>query len=232
MKIFLDAGHNYSGFDTGASGNGLFEQNVTFLIAQGLKKLLKKDGYDVYMSRDEITDNVGSTLAESLKKRADMSNEWGADLFISIHANAGGGKGTETLVYSKASKSYSVAEDVQNAVVKRLKTNDRGIKERPDLYVLSHTKAPAIIIETAFIDNLDDAKKLKKSYDEFAKAIYEGITGNKTKGDLTEVNDIVWELENRNIITDKALWTEKLNEDKNAYHLARKTVAFLRERGV
>ena len=40
--------------------------------------------------------------------------------------------------------------------------------------------------------------------------------------ELTTVNDIVWELSQRGIITDKKLWLKKLEEDKNAYWLARK----------
>lgn len=41
--------------------------------------------------------------------------------------------------------------------------------------------------------------------------------------ELTSVNDIVWELNHRGIITDKELWLKKLEEDSNAYWLARKT---------
>ena len=50
--------------------------------------------------------------------------------------------------------------------------------------------------------------------------------------ELTEVNDIVWELAHRGIVSDSDLWVEKLKEDVNAYWLARKTVQFLREHDV
>jgi len=50
--------------------------------------------------------------------------------------------------------------------------------------------------------------------------------------EITTANDIVWELAQRGILTDKALWLKKLDEDSNAYWLARKTVAFLRAKGV
>ena len=46
--------------------------------------------------------------------------------------------------------------------------------------------------------------------------------------ELTSVNDIVWELAERGIITDKALWLKKLSEDTNAYWLARKCVNYIR----
>ena len=40
MKIFIDAGHNYSGADTGATGNGLKEQDITFYVSIILKEYL------------------------------------------------------------------------------------------------------------------------------------------------------------------------------------------------
>ena len=46
-------------------------------------------------------------------------------------------------------------------------------------------------------------------------------------GGLTSVNDIVWELEHRGIITDKELWLKKLEEDKNAYWLAKKMTDYI-----
>ncbi len=50
--------------------------------------------------------------------------------------------------------------------------------------------------------------------------------------ELTSVNDIVWELSLRGLLTDKALWLEKLEEDINTYWLARKFINYLIERGV
>ena len=50
--------------------------------------------------------------------------------------------------------------------------------------------------------------------------------------ELTEVNDIVWELAHRGIVSDSDLWVKKLGDDVKAYWLARKTVQFLREHDV
>lgn len=49
------------------------------------------------------------------------------------------------------------------------------------------------------------------------------VVGNE----LTSVNDIVWELAHRGIVSDKSLWLNKLEQDQNAYWLARKTVKHL-----
>ena len=183
MKIFIDAGHNYAGGDLGAVGNGLREQEVTFQIATALKPLLVARGHQVKMSRNALTDSVGDTEGISIRERAKMANDWGADLFISIHCNAFDRKarGTETLVYSKKSAVYPVAERVQAAIVKHLGTADRGVKERPDLGVLWRTNMPSLLVETAFIDNSSDAVLLKTKQQDFARAIFEGITGDAAK---------------------------------------------------
>lgn len=49
--------------------------------------------------------------------------------------------------------------------------------------------------------------------------------------DLKTVNDIVWELEYRGILTNKALWLKKLDEDENAYYLAKGCVNYIRRMG-
>lgn len=191
MKIFLDAGHNYSHCDKGAYWNGLKEQDLTFQIASKLKPLLENYGHSVKMSRNKITDTIGSTVSASLTERALMSNDWGADLFVSIHCNAYNSivRGTEVLVYSKNSSAYKVAERVLNSIVYKLGTVSRGVKERPDLAVLKKTKAPALLVETAFIDNLHDAKLLTERQDDFAKAICDGIIGETVKKNETVSNE-------------------------------------------
>ncbi|MBQ2696569.1 MAG: N-acetylmuramoyl-L-alanine amidase, partial [Clostridia bacterium] len=114
MKIFVDAGHNFSGSDTGAEGYGLREQDVTFYIAERLKDLLISAGHEVKMSREKLTDNLGSSLSDSLNTRVNMANRLGMHLFISIHCNAYNGvaRGTETLVYSFGSQAAEYAERI------------------------------------------------------------------------------------------------------------------------
>lgn len=178
MKIFLDPGHNYSGGDRGASGYGLKEEIVSFEIANVLRSLLENAGYEVKMSRETLTENVGNgSVSSSVTTRAETANAWGADLFVSIHCNAGGGTGTEALVYTEKGDAFSVAERILNAVCARLETRKRGVKERPDLGVLRLTKCPAVLVETAFLDNENDAWLLKTKQADFAAAICEGITG-------------------------------------------------------
>ena len=46
--------------------------------------------------------------------------------------------------------------------------------------------------------------------------------------ELTTVNDIVWELAHRKIISNSDLWLEKLEKDKDCYWLARKSLQYIR----
>lgn len=203
MKICIDAGHNYSGYDTGAVGNGLKEQNVTFKIAEKLKTLLQGAGVKVVMTRNALTDNVGLNAKDAINERARIANRESCDYFVSIHCNAGGGTGTETLIYGTGGKAEPLAKAVNRSIVNLFKLRDRGVKVRPDLGVLRLTDMPAILVETAFIDHKNDAVLLKNNAEGFAKAIADGIfeflgiSGNvlseyeafdvvKTKADLSD----------------------------------------------
>ena len=178
MRICIDSGHNYDKFDTGAVGNGLKEQNVTFEIGEKLKKLLEKRGIEVVMTRGRLTCNIGKNANDSIKERAKLANNQRCDYFISIHCNSHTNKsanGTETLVYGLGGKAEELANKVNKSIVYALGTYGRGIKVRPDLGVLRLTDMPAILIETAFISNEKDAELLKNKKDVFAEAIAKGI---------------------------------------------------------
>lgn len=177
MRICVDPGHNYSGYDTGASGNGLREQDVTFEIADRLKKLLVGAGVEVTMTRGRLTDNVGINASDSINERARIANTTKCDYFVSVHCNAGGGTGTETLIYGRGGKAEGLAKSVNDAIVNKLSLKDRGVKVRTDLGVLRLTDMPAILVETAFIDHKNDSQLLKNKQNEFAQAIFDGICG-------------------------------------------------------
>jgi len=173
MKIFIDAGHNFSGFNTGAVGNGTREQDLTFAISKKLGDILSKRGLEIKLSRPTLETNLGADNTSSINTRIRMANDWGADYFISIHVNAGGGTGAETL-YNKAD-SLDFAKIIQRNYVKNTGLRDRGVKFRNDIGVLIHTKMPAILLEAAFIDHPQDALFLKNNQDKIAEAIASGF---------------------------------------------------------
>ena len=73
-----------------------------------------------------------------------------------------------------------------------------------------------------------------KSMDTFRSDVKKLLSGNTSTvvTELTTVNDIVWELAHRGIISNSALWLKKLEEDTNSYWLARKTANYLRNKNV
>lgn len=158
-KICIDPGHNSSGADTGAQGNGLFEQTLNLDIALRLRTLLLNNGFEVVTTRDEdFVNGPHATVNESLKTRCDIANSSGADLFVSIHVNAGGGTGTE--IYAlPGGRAVVAAQRVLERLVYACNWPNRGVKTDRELYVLVHTDMPAIITENGFIDS-GDANKL------------------------------------------------------------------------
>ena len=171
MRIFINAGHG--GNDPGACGNGLREADVALSIGRLVEKYLKAVGYDTKLFQ-----------YDGLQEICDAANDWCADLFASIHCNAGGGTGTETYYYKGSAKGETLAAYIQSQIVKSLPVVNRGLKTkiygsdgRPyDLYVLKYTDMPATLIELGFIDNANDAKLLRDRQDDFARAIARGIS--------------------------------------------------------
>jgi len=174
--IVVDAGHG--GKDPGAVANDLHEKTVNLDITAYLKEMLDEDeAYKVYYTR--LTDDYYPTLQE----RCDLANEIDADMFLSIHNNAyhSSETGTETLYFPSQETgvltSPALANIFQDQLVESLGSNDRGIKQRENLYVLKHTAMPAIIVEIGFLTNVNDASKLKENayLKEAATALYVAV---------------------------------------------------------
>ena len=167
MKVFLNAGHG--GIDPGAvSINGTKEAIITYDICTKLNDILIKNRYNT-----TIFQQKKSILEISQKEH--LSN---SDLFISIHCNSHYSKtanGVEVLYYSSSKKGKIYANIMQNTLVAETKLRDRGIIPNKTLYVLKETKAPAILIELAFISNPKEELLLKNNQELFINAIYKGI---------------------------------------------------------
>lgn len=165
MKICVNAGHTK--FSTGTGANGyLNESTETRKIAYELMKLLAE-------SKHEVIPAVYDRSANNLKEAVDLANREGADLFVSIHLNAGGGTGCEAFTW----KGQQVAQAVKAcSYLKKLGFKNRGVKDGSGLYVIKNTKATAILIEVCFVDNKADAELYKQvGYSNIAKAIYNAI---------------------------------------------------------
>ncbi|MFH1436581.1 MAG: N-acetylmuramoyl-L-alanine amidase, partial [Pseudomonadota bacterium] len=90
---------------------------------------------------------------QSLRNAPSHANSWGADVFVSIHTNAGGGHGIETLY--KTSGGQNLASHVNTGIVNadgHSHTINRGLKYRSDLFVLNATNMVACLTEALFHD--------------------------------------------------------------------------------
>ena len=164
-KVFIDPGHG--GTDPGASGNGLYEKEVVLSISKKVRNILISKGFEVELSRSK-------DQYVSLSDRAAQANAWDADLFVSIHCNSAtssSANGTECYTYPTANTSTkSLSKNMASALASKLGLTNRGHKEA-NFAVLRLSNMPAILIETAFINNANDASKLKTRENDFASAI-------------------------------------------------------------
>ncbi len=177
--IVVDAGHNYKGKDTGARNEELdiHEEDITWQIADKLRALLEDNGYTVIMTRETGESSIANTSAtDSLKARVRLAHEELADLFISIHCNIGGGSGAETYCFSTSSRAGYLAKLIQQNISKETELYDRGVKTS-EFYVIKHTRMPAVLVETGFLDSERDIKIItsEKGQTQIAQAIADAV---------------------------------------------------------
>lgn len=170
FKILINPGHA-PGVDPGAVNprTGLQEANVVKQIGRHVSDLLRNVGYTTDVIQD---DNLAAIC--------DQSNQWGADLFVSIHCNSAANssaEGTETYHMDGSVQGGRLAKCIQQQLVETGKFVDRGIKTA-NFYVLKNTIAPAVLVEVGFISNDREAACLENSslQYEYAGAIARGIT--------------------------------------------------------
>lgn len=159
VKIYLDAGHG--GKDSGALGNNIYEKNIVLDLAIRIESKLK-NYKDVQIMQTRTTD-----IFLELSERTNKANQWGADVFISLHCNSASdasAKGFESYVYNGSIGSDTIAlQNVMHQEIMRqigTTTQDRG-KKRADFHVLRQSNMKAILTENLFVSNPSDAALLK-----------------------------------------------------------------------
>jgi N-acetylmuramoyl-L-alanine amidase len=156
VKIFIDPGHG--GSDPGAVGNGLQEKNLTLQISLFLRDILVNEYEDVSIQLSRTSDQT-----VNLSQRTEAANNWGADYYLSIHVNAGGGTGFESYIYPGVGTPTTTYQgQIHEEILKQVDFFNRG-KKTANFHVLRETSMPALLTENGFIDRLEDAEKLKSS---------------------------------------------------------------------
>jgi N-acetylmuramoyl-L-alanine amidase len=170
VVVVIDPGHG--GRDPGAIGiGGLREKDINTTISNRVQQRLQEAGLTVLMTRN-------SDYWVGLDPRAEFANRAGADVFVSIHANAISMdrpevNGLETYYYSTGQR---LAQSIHNSVLRHTDMGDRGVR-RARFYVLRHTDMPAVLVETGFVTGATDANRFRNptAVNQIADGIARGV---------------------------------------------------------
>lgn len=184
--ILIDPGHG--GKDLGGNTRNAREKDITLSTARLTARLLRSKGYTVAMTRTGDADM-------SLNARTELAKRLGASLFISIHTNMASPQvsGLETFCMTPAGaasthggvknekepgnacdrNNMALAFEIHRSVLRRTKSADRGVK-RARFYVLRQVSCPAILIETGFLSNPAEGRRLQSAA--YQQSVAEGIT--------------------------------------------------------
>lgn len=160
-KIMLDAGHGPATPGKRTPDGSMREFEFNSAVADLAAAMLGAEGITVRLAHEAGRD-------VPLSERARKANTWGADAFISIHANAYGSgwndaNGIETYIYPQAQKQSEIlAGHLQQALVTAGGRKNRGVK-RQNFAVVRETRMPAALLECGFMTNKTEAALLKNA---------------------------------------------------------------------
>ena len=166
-KVFIGVGHG--GSDCGAVANGFEEDDLNLAISLACQAELARHGVLTKMSR---TKDENDPLSEEVRE----CNAFDPDLAVEIHNNAGGGDGIEVFHSINGGTGATLATNII-AEVKKIGQNSRGAKTRKnsnggDYYGwIRNTKAPAVIVECAFVDNKKDIQIIDTKEEQIAMGV-------------------------------------------------------------
>ena len=198
--VCLDPGHG-PGNVNGSPDGTYKEWEFTWDMAQRVKPLLEAHGVGVVLTK--TADNY-----PSLTERANISNKAQPDCFVSIHTNAGQGKGWSSgsglEIYTSAGPMTAQRNVLASKLVNAFHAAGVALRSEPikhniELTVLAKTDAPACLIEYGFHTNKTDVEYLKdtKYRDKLAEATAKGICDwlGETGADNAEDTPDVWAAE-------------------------------------
>ncbi len=179
MKILelIDAGHG--GFDPGKVGDGdVYEKDINLAIAKKLQSYFEQSGATVIMTRTD--DNaLAGTKNDDMRARKETVNNAKADILISIHQNSyetSEVRGAQVFYYS-SEESEALATNIQDEFNREINaSNTKNQSENDSYYLLKETNVPAVIVESGFLSNPEEAKLLSTDeyQDKIAWSIYVG----------------------------------------------------------
>lgn len=173
-KIAVRGGHNF--LAKGACGL-IDETTEDRKVYKAVISYLRASGYEVL----DVTPG-DCDVNTDLRYGVNKAEEWGADLFVSVHFdkcydNYDGALGTATWIYGTGGQAEAIARRIVNQVANGTGLKNRGVRVNPRLYELRKTSMPSIIVETCFCEATEDVRIYKgKGSDLIGKLIAEGIS--------------------------------------------------------
>lgn len=192
INVVIDAGHG--GIDAGAiSSSGVNEKDITLAIARKVKQFSSSYNINVLMTRedDQMPGNK-SSIQEGLHYRTDFANQHKADLFISLHVNAGTGYADKgmTIYLSEQNpyfqKSMSLGLAISEEMKKTYSTNEGLRKRQQTIWVLKASAMPAIMVLCGNLDNVKDLSFISNEHNQekIARSILQGVL--RYEGNLSD----------------------------------------------
>lgn len=178
--IVVDPGHG--GIDGGAkSSNGTIEKNINLEISIKLKEKLEKEGYRVYLTREEDK-ALSARKVEDLDGRCNIKKETNCDIFISIHQN----KFTKSCCfgaqvwYADNEKSTKLGNLIQQGLKENVDDgNTREAKNAKAQYRILRDgyNGACVIVECGFLSNSAEEERLKteEHQDKIVKGVLQGV---------------------------------------------------------
>ena len=179
--IVLDPGHG--GIDAGGVGytmKSVTDADIGYTVALKLKTLLENAGANVILTRGDLAKTERVRVAE----RMEINNGVEPDIFISIHGNSSEGvtKATGAETYTYNGKIYSqqyLSENLAQKICDGIggSTGRKSVVKKANFYVLRLNNHPSVLVETGYLNNLEDEKLLATDMyrQMLAEGIYQGI---------------------------------------------------------
>lgn len=165
---------------TGTQGSftGVPEYELNLNISKQLREELKNRGYEVMLTRED------NDTAISNKERAELATQYGADIYVRIHANGSDDSsvnGAFTMIPSAQNpyvgalhdKSYALGEAVINAYCESCKIKNSGVQIFDNMTGINWSTVPVIILEMGFMSNESDDTNMENP--DFQKLMVQGI---------------------------------------------------------
>ena len=191
ITVIIDAGHG--GEDGGTqSSDGTLEKDLNLDISLRLGELLKKQGVNVILTReddrllyDRNVDYKGRKKLLDAEARLKIAADNPDAIFVSIHQNAFSSPqylGLQVWYSGNNASSLPIAEAIQSSVKATLQPeNNRAVKlSGSNVYIMQHIQNPAVLVECGFLSNPAEAKKLSdETYRQnLAQVICDAIMGD------------------------------------------------------